>query len=98
MSTIVSPHPDDEQLQAFGLGLLTGEQACLVESHVADCADCTAALQEVKGDTFVNLLRQESSERVTAPATAEASTLATSGGVGGRRIRAGGGRTFSGLG
>ncbi len=51
-------HPDPEQVRLFGLGRLPDDQARLVESHVAGCDRCAAALEQVGDDTLISLLRR----------------------------------------
>jgi tRNA A-37 threonylcarbamoyl transferase component Bud32/tetratricopeptide (TPR) repeat protein len=58
MSSVASSHPDADQVRRFGLGQLAGDEATLVESHVAGCDRCAALLQQMPDDKLVGLLRR----------------------------------------
>jgi len=49
--------PDVHELRSFGLGLLSGDAASAVETHVSHCPDCCRTLQGVGGDTLTDLVR-----------------------------------------
>ena len=49
--------PDLHELRSFGLGLLTGPAAAVVEDHVSHCPDCCRTLQGVGHDTLTELVR-----------------------------------------
>ncbi len=49
--------PAVHELRAFGLGLLTGPAAAVVEDHVSHCPDCCRTLQGVGHDTLIELVR-----------------------------------------
>ena len=52
-----SPCPSTEQLSAFSLGKLTDAEVEAIGRHLANCPSCTAAVQNVPGDSFVDQLK-----------------------------------------
>lgn len=55
MSQKWEPHPDEESLEAYAMGWLTGERANVVETHLLLCEACR---QEVsRTECFVAALR-----------------------------------------
>lgn len=50
-------HPPADALAAFGRGALPPAELTAVAEHVAVCADCCAALRNVRDDSFVSFLR-----------------------------------------
>jgi formylglycine-generating enzyme required for sulfatase activity/tRNA A-37 threonylcarbamoyl transferase component Bud32 len=67
MMTRPDSHPDPEQVRRFGLGQLPDEQARLIESHVAGCARCTAALEKLRDDTLAGLGRRAARTQCAVP-------------------------------
>ncbi len=51
-------HPPPAALAAFGRGELPPDELAGVADHVAGCADCCAALRDVRDDSLVGLLRE----------------------------------------
>ncbi|QDU18521.1 serine/threonine-protein kinase [Urbifossiella limnaea] len=51
-------HPPADTLSAFGRGELPPDELATVADHVAACADCCAALGDVRDDSLVGLLRE----------------------------------------
>ena len=51
-------HPARDTLAAYGLGKLEPAESGVVEAHIAECHDCCETLLDLKGDTFVDLVRR----------------------------------------
>ncbi len=64
-------HPPAESLSAFGLGCLSDADSAAIERHLADCAECRAAVETVPDDAVVQLVRN------TLPRTEARSQTAT---------------------
>src|SRR5438132_1249370 len=75
-------HPTTRQLEAFGLGRLDEAEALALESHLAECSECSRVLEELPADNFVARLRGaidvQPTTRVEAGELAEAVTLTAS--------------------
>src|SRR5688500_18199877 len=71
-------HPNPERLADFGLGRLDDADALALEAHLAECPECSAALERLGGDSFVARLRgaAEAATRIDVAGPAEAPTLA----------------------
>jgi hypothetical protein len=67
MSEREQAHPGPEQLRAFGLGRLGAAERQALEGHIATCAFCCQALQDVADDALVGLLRQDCTTPHAAP-------------------------------
>lgn len=50
-------HPDDGQLNDYGLGRLDDAVSALVERHLADCEPCRRVVMAVPGDPLMQLLQ-----------------------------------------
>lgn len=50
-------HPKEEVLSAFSLGKLPLDQAREIEAHITECEPCCQTLLDLRGDTFVDLVR-----------------------------------------
>lgn len=74
-------HPTPEQLAAFRLGKLDEAKLDEIETHVAACAQCCAALQAIAQDSVGSLVRQSNSlaEALLANAASEQATSAPPG-------------------
>lgn len=55
MNTPLARHPSRTELEQYGLGRLRGPACDWIESHVAECDECCAALLKLSDDTFVRL-------------------------------------------
>lgn len=55
MNTPLARHPSRAELEQYGLGRLRGPACDWIESHVAGCDECCAALLKLSDDTFVRL-------------------------------------------
>jgi formylglycine-generating enzyme required for sulfatase activity/tetratricopeptide (TPR) repeat protein len=62
MPGLHTKHPDSEKLTAFGLGRLSEADSKDIEQHLADCADCRTTLDNMPGDSLVNLLQASASD------------------------------------
>lgn len=53
-----SPHPTPEELSAYSLGHLAGEQASIIDDHISECEPCCETIVGLSNDdTFVGLLQ-----------------------------------------
>lgn len=59
-----TPHTSLEDLTAFSLGTLVGEEAATVERHMSECRQCTETLLNLASadDTFIQMLRDARQE------------------------------------
>jgi hypothetical protein len=64
----VDHHPAREDLEAFALGRLADDREATVEGHVGHCPACQQVLEQVPGDTLVELLRSAGSPPETLKA------------------------------
>jgi hypothetical protein len=69
-------HPDPERLSAFGRGLLDEAESAAIESHLADCAPCRAALEAVAEDPFIAKVRAAAQPGTRPEASGTTSRLA----------------------
>jgi hypothetical protein len=67
MNDMKLAHPTHDRLAAFGLGQLDEAESAAIESHLADCAACRAALEAVPEDPFVAKLRSSAQPDTPAP-------------------------------
>src|SRR5437868_5493301 len=51
------PHPEPEQLAAYGLGKLEDGAAAQVHQHLEDCDGCRAVVEPLPDDTLASLVR-----------------------------------------
>jgi serine/threonine protein kinase len=75
MNNLTSPHPDREQLSAFGLGRLDETESAALETHLADCADCRTILESLPADSF--LAKLQDSARPDSVSVSDAATLSS---------------------
>ncbi len=68
-------HPTREQLEAFGLGLLSPRELEEVAEHIEQCEECCRTLASVQNDTVVELARQAKVSTGHTPMTDELATL-----------------------
>jgi tRNA A-37 threonylcarbamoyl transferase component Bud32 len=54
-------HPSDNELAAFGLGLLDEEASAVLERHLAECVQCRAVVESSPVDAFLQKLRASAS-------------------------------------
>lgn len=57
----MAEHPSSEQLQAYATGIVQGEVATWIESHIALCDSCSRRLEETNDDPLIAMLRDNSS-------------------------------------
>lgn len=54
-----TPHPTANELNAYSLGQLSGQQAELIDQHISDCEPCCETIAGLSADdTFVGLLKE----------------------------------------
>jgi WD40 repeat protein len=70
MLASTTPHPNANELQAYGQGRLPPDVAAAIEQHVADCDNCCRRIEETPADSFVGHLRD--AERAALGTTADA--------------------------
>jgi WD40 repeat protein len=51
-------HPDANQIQRFGRGLLPSAEAAVLEEHLSVCDSCCRLLEGMPGDSFLGQLRE----------------------------------------
>ena len=57
MPQAVRSHPEERQLEDFGLGRLDGPEADAIEQHVAACDRCQQVVEELPADALIGLLQ-----------------------------------------
>jgi serine/threonine protein kinase/membrane protein implicated in regulation of membrane protease activity len=58
MNDVTSPHPNRDQLSAFGLGHLDESASAALETHLAGCAACRTILETLPADSFLAKLQE----------------------------------------
>jgi serine/threonine protein kinase len=71
MNPVQLTHPTPEQLHRFALGKLDEAEAAALEAHLAECMECSKALDKVPADEFVAGLR----DAANTSSLADAATL-----------------------
>lgn len=66
MPEMITAHPSDHLLQAYGLGKLAPNEVQQLEKHLNGCNTCIQKLSQVGNDSFLQLLRNKSSNQQTA--------------------------------
>ncbi|GAB5440606.1 MAG: hypothetical protein Fues2KO_09550 [Fuerstiella sp.] len=74
-------HPSDEQLTAYDRGLLSPDEAVVIEAHISDCEPCCETIVSLSADdTFIGLLkdaRPQPADRTTAGLQQDDATIST---------------------
>lgn len=84
MQRFALPHLSDEAVAAYADGVLSGGPTARAQHHLAECADCAAAVQEQQQARSV--LRSAAAPMVPGPLLARLRELPTSAPLGGQTV------------
>ncbi len=74
-------HPNEQTLQAYGLGKLDDASAQSVNQHLSSCAECQSRVVELSSDSFLNRLQGAQGSREMAATALQGDGSRTDGGT-----------------